>query len=396
MGEEIIRSRLEQVSAFLANGYGEGSVKDNIYLSRILVQYPRILLNPPERIASIVSLLQSFTPPGSPSVAVPVLRHAPTLMCHSSQNILSKLQYLEKLVGRKAAGSVVRSYSSILVLSVENMQGKVELLSDLIGRENAVLAVARFPRLLSSNGENLKKGFRELVREVEAAMEESGGEEVRRQMLEEGARKLAREGSRQAFKSIAGATIAHEMVANLVVKFPHSICYSWERNTKHKVEYLKQDIGLPVTEVLAFPYFLGYSLDQRIRPRHLALLSKGYVLVPHEVARPKNGGGGGNMEGVSNERRAEGKDEDIKVDYGEDEVEMHELGVRKVEHQSVLGSMQDYYGVLGRTGAANRCGMNQQQGREAVCLAQLLKCSDKEFEKRFGVELAPFMLETRP
>ncbi|CAI5531251.1 unnamed protein product, partial [Closterium sp. Naga37s-1] len=283
---------------------------------------------------------------------------APSLVHLSSQTLLSKLQYLVGVVGKKAAGSVVRSYSSILILSVENMRGKVALLGDLIGRENAVLAVARFPRLLSSSGENIQMCFRELVREVEAAMEESGGEEVRRQMLEEGARKLASGGSGRAFKSIAGLTIAHEMVVNLVVKNPAIICYNWEWNTRHKVDYLKRDMGLPVTEVLAYPHFLGYSLDQRIRPRHLAVLSKGYVLVPHEVALPNNRGeGGGNLEGVSSERRAEGKDEDAKVDYGEDEGEMGELGVGTVECQSVLDSMQDSYDVLGRTGAANGAGV---------------------------------------
>ncbi|CAI6000393.1 unnamed protein product [Closterium sp. NIES-65] len=103
------------------------------------------------------------------------------------------LFYLVELVGKNATASVVRSYASVLLLSIENMQGKMALLDDLIGRGNAVLAVARFPLLLASNGENIEKGFGELVREVEAAMEESGGEENGRHMLEEGARKLVRE-----------------------------------------------------------------------------------------------------------------------------------------------------------------------------------------------------------
>ncbi|CAI7923616.1 unnamed protein product, partial [Closterium sp. NIES-54] len=289
------------------------------------ILYLRILLNPHECIPEILSLLQSFTPPDSPSVAIPILSQAPSLVHLSSQTLLSKLQYLEEVVGKKAAGSVVRSYSSILILSVENLQGKVALLGDLIGQENAVLAVARFPRLLSSSCENLKKGFEELVREVEAAMEESGGEENGRHMLQEGARKLAIGGSGRAYKSIAGATIAHEMVVNLVLKYPTIICFSWERNTRHKVEYLKRDMGLPITEVLAFPYFLGYSLDRRIRPRHLVLLSKGYVLVPHEVALPKNRGErgevGGNLE-VDSRRRAEEKE----AEDGEDEGESDEFG----------------------------------------------------------------------
>ncbi|CAI5533226.1 unnamed protein product [Closterium sp. Naga37s-1] len=322
--EETIRSRLEEVSAYFTKS-GEGSVnsgrlrqypnrqhKDKNDLSGLLVQYPGILLRPPERIASNLRLLQSFTPPGTPSIAIPVLRRAPTLVHRSSQNLLPKLQFFVELVGKKAAGSVVRSFPMILFLSVENVQGKVALLSDLIGRENAVLAVARFPRILGSNEENLKKGFKELVREVEAEMEDSGGEDMRRQILEEDARKLAGGGSGQAFKSIAGATIVYEMVANLVVKFPTSICCSWEENMRHKVEYLKRDMGLSIKEVLAFPKFLGYA-------------------------------------------------------------------------------------ALERKGAVGQQGVNQQQeGKAVVCLIQFLGCTDKEFEHRFKVELAPFMPETRP
>ncbi|CAI5514935.1 unnamed protein product, partial [Closterium sp. Naga37s-1] len=189
-------------------------------VTSLLVSYPSLLRSDPTNdLLPRVQLLQSygsFTPPDSPSVAVPILSQAPSLVHLSSQTLLSKLQYLEEVVGKKAAGSVVRSYSSILILSVENLQGKVALLGDLIGQENAVLAVARFPRLLSSSCENLKKGFEELVREVEAAMEESGGEENGSHMPQEGARKLAIGGSGRAYKSIAGATIAHEMVVNLL------------------------------------------------------------------------------------------------------------------------------------------------------------------------------------
>ncbi|CAI7902396.1 unnamed protein product [Closterium sp. NIES-53] len=449
VSEEYIQSRLEQVSAYFTDGYEGGNVnsghlrqhlnqqqKEKNYLGKLLVLFPGILFKTPERVATNLRLLQSFTPPDSPSVAIQILRQAPTLFNLSSQNLLAKLQFLVELVGEKAAEKVVRIHPSILKISVENMQSKVALLSDLIGRENALLAVARNRNMLASNAENMKRSFRELVREVEEALEgggEHGGGYARESGPFEAPQKNARGCAEQrgsgassragskswaeataaeepgfksiaaatgpGFKSIAGTTIAHEMVVNLVVKVPTSIRYSWERNTRHKVEYLKRDMGLPITEVLAFPYFLGYSLDRRIRPRHMALLSKGYVLVPHEVALPKNSAEkGGHLEGVGSGRRAEGKDKDIEVVpvYGEDEGEMDELGVRKVEFQNVSDSMQDSYALVGGKGAAGQRGVNGQLGREAVCLIQLLGCSDKEFEKRFKVELAPFMPETRP
>ncbi|CAI7829064.1 unnamed protein product [Closterium sp. NIES-54] len=127
------------------------------------------------RVATNLRLLQSFTPPDSPSVAIQILRQAPTLFNLSSQNLSAKLQFLVELVGEKAAEKVVRIHPSILKISVENMQSKVALLSDLIGRENALLAVARNRNMLASNAENMKRSFRELVREVEKALE-GGGE----------------------------------------------------------------------------------------------------------------------------------------------------------------------------------------------------------------------------
>ncbi|CAI6006990.1 unnamed protein product [Closterium sp. NIES-64] len=430
MREETLRSHLEQVSAFLTNGYEEGSVNRG-HLGRLLVLHPRILLRSPERIATILSLLQSFTPPGSPSIAIPVLCRAPTLMSRTSQNLLAKLQYLEELVGKKAAASAVRSHSGVLRLSVENMQGKVALLGDLIGQENAVLAVAQYPSMLAINEENLTRGFSELVREVEEALEESGGEESGRQTLEEGARMLVREvgealegggadgfareslpveepekdarkrvkqgesgaearaGERRGFKGTAGATAARELVANLVVKFLSSICYSWESNTRRKVEYLKRDMGLLITEVLALPFFLGYSLDRRIRPRHVALLSNGYVFVPHEVALPKKCEGGGHLEGIFVGRR--GAEE--KQAAGEDVDGKDEFGVRKPEDQTSLELSQDSYAALGVEGAVavgrlSQRGEDWQRGRKAVCLSQFLVCTDQEFEKRFQFELA--------
>ncbi|CAI7887225.1 unnamed protein product [Closterium sp. NIES-53] len=305
-----------------------------------------------------------FTPPDSPSIAIPILRQAPPLLHLSSQNVLAKLQYLEELVGKKAVGSVVRSQPMILVLSIENMQGKVELLSDLIGRENTVLAVARCPLMPGSNEENLKRGFGELVREMEAALEggEDDGFAPESPPVEEpqngvkDARECAEKGGRGAqvravegrgFTSATGATTAREMVAKLVRKCPNTICYIWERNTRHKIEYLKQDMGLSIKEVLAFPHFLGYSLDRRIRPRHVALLSKGYVLVPHEVALPKNGERGRHLEGISFGRSRA----DEKEAAGEDVGGKDAFGVRKHEDRSALEYAQDSYAALGGKGA---------------------------------------------
>ncbi|CAI5533227.1 unnamed protein product [Closterium sp. Naga37s-1] len=223
------------------------------------------------------------------------------------------LQYLEKLLGRKATGSVVRSYTSILILSVENMQGKVALLGDLIGRENAVLAVARNPSILGANEENLKRGFSELVREVEEALEESGGEENGRQMLQKGARKLVRE-VEEALEGGEDGGVAPESPpveepqkdAMDARKCAEGGGSGAEARTGEGRGFKNASGCLPAREMVA---------NLRIRPRHLALLRKGYVLVPHEVALPKNGEGG--VFGRSGaEEKAAGEDVGGKDEFG--------------------------------------------------------------------------------
>ncbi|CAI5525446.1 unnamed protein product [Closterium sp. Naga37s-1] len=105
-----------------------------------------------------------------------VLWRAPTILNLSTETPLAKLQFFVELVGEEATRRVAQSYPVVLKLSEENLQGKVAALAGLIGRENALRAVARFPSLLASSEDGLKESFRELVREVEEALESSGEE----------------------------------------------------------------------------------------------------------------------------------------------------------------------------------------------------------------------------
>ncbi|CAI5479738.1 unnamed protein product [Closterium sp. Yama58-4] len=155
-------------------------------LARLLLNYPRILLSSSERISANLRLLQSFTPPDSPSIAIPILRHAPSILNLGSENLLAKLQFFVELVGEKAAGRVVSSHPLVLTLSKENLEGKVAVLSGLIGPENAALAVGRFPLLLTSGEETMKQNYAELLREFQEALEGEGGEEGEIEGLETG------------------------------------------------------------------------------------------------------------------------------------------------------------------------------------------------------------------
>ncbi|CAI5488899.1 unnamed protein product, partial [Closterium sp. Naga37s-1] len=157
-------------------------------LRRLIVSCPAVLSIAPYRIAEKIAILQSFTPPGTPSVASSVLRRAPNILNFSKETLLAKLQFLVELVGEEVTGRVARSYSAVLKHSKENLQGKVAILAALLGRENAMLAVKQFPSLLSSSEDVLKENFRELVREVEEVLEGNGEEGSGTLRLEEGER----------------------------------------------------------------------------------------------------------------------------------------------------------------------------------------------------------------
>ncbi|CAI7829060.1 unnamed protein product [Closterium sp. NIES-54] len=307
-GKEALNTQLEALSAYFEAGCGTkveaGSTstgllkqrqdephRDTSHLSRLIVKYPVIFSRHPHHIAESIAILQSFTPPGTPSIASSVLRRAPSIFSLSKEYLLAKLQFFVELVGEEAAGRMVRSRPQVLQLSKDNVQGKVATLADLIGQENSMRLVARSPVLVTTSEDCMKDTFRELVREVEEALERSGDVGNETQVLGKGDSAVCLEGgnhSRALSSALSSALSgnrcrARQLVVDLVMKFPPCITFSWKTNLKPKVEYLKRDMGLTITEVLAYPPFPGFSLDRRIRPRHEALVRMGYEVVAHKV-----------------------------------------------------------------------------------------------------------------
>ncbi|CAI5533218.1 unnamed protein product [Closterium sp. Naga37s-1] len=282
LSQGVRRSSLGLVGAE-ADSSNTGHLKQRLgrrHLCRLIVMFPIILGCSSHRIAENIAILQSFTPPGTPSVASSALRRAASILCLSKETLLAKLQFLVELVGEEATERVARSCSQVLQLSKENLQGKMALWVDLIGRENAARVVARSPLILCASEANMKNSFKELVREVEEALESSGKEGSGTIRL--GGGELLVEEDESGVQGDKRCR-ARRLVVELVVKCPQAIQVSWEANLKHKLEYLKQEMGLTFAEVLAFPNYVTYSLDQRIRPRHVALVQMGYAVVAHEA-----------------------------------------------------------------------------------------------------------------
>ncbi|ERN11309.1 transcription termination factor MTERF8, chloroplastic [Amborella trichopoda] len=68
-------------------------------------------------------------------------------------------------------------------------------------------------------------------------------------------------------------------IVEMCERQPHVLKYTW-KCLGPKVDYLVGEMGYKVGEVVRFPAYLGYSLEDRIRPRHEAmqwLISRGLI-----------------------------------------------------------------------------------------------------------------------
>ncbi|CAI5472177.1 unnamed protein product [Closterium sp. Yama58-4] len=210
---------------------------------------------------------------------------------------------------------------------------------------------------MNSSESGVRESFRELVREVEEALESSG---------EEG----------------SGTQRARRLVVDLVVRYPSSIHYSWKTNLKPKVEYLKREMGLSIMEVLEYPPFLGYSLDGRIRPRHVALVRMGYAVVAREMSS----------------RMSVGDRKDDSIEAGIQRSKLGSVpgnveGVEGTVWGAEEGKSGPLFGVVGGNDeTGERVGMERQLldlevSKKRVGLHQFLHFTDKKFEERFGLFL---------
>ncbi|CAI5973371.1 unnamed protein product [Closterium sp. NIES-65] len=141
-------------------------------------------------------------------------------------------------------------------------------------------------------------------------------------------------------------------------------------------------MGLSIKEVLAYPSFLGFSLDRRIRPRHVALVRMGYEVVAHKMAIRTSGG----KRDVS---IAAGK-ERSKLGSVSDEVE----GLERIEWGAEEGKSGPLFGVVaasdepGERVVTERQLLDLEGSKKMVCLQQFLLCTDKQFEEKFVCEAA--------
>ncbi|KAH6798921.1 Mitochondrial transcription termination factor family protein [Perilla frutescens var. frutescens] len=61
-------------------------------------------------------------------------------------------------------------------------------------------------------------------------------------------------------------------------RFPSLFCYSIKENLEPKFNYFVVEMGRELKELVAFPQYFSFSLENRIKPRHRMCLEKGVCL----------------------------------------------------------------------------------------------------------------------
>lgn len=61
-------------------------------------------------------------------------------------------------------------------------------------------------------------------------------------------------------------------------RFPPLFCYSIKENFEPKFDYFMVEMGRDLKEIVEFPQYFSFSLENRIKPRHRKCVEKGVIL----------------------------------------------------------------------------------------------------------------------
>uniref|UniRef100_A0A1S2XJ21 Transcription termination factor MTEF1, chloroplastic n=2 Tax=Cicer arietinum TaxID=3827 RepID=A0A1S2XJ21_CICAR len=79
-------------------------------------------------------------------------------------------------------------------------------------------------------------------------------------------------------------------VSNMIVRSPGLLTLSVANNLAPKVEFFLKEMNGDVAELKMFPQFFSFSLERRIKPRHVLLVQLGLSLPLQEMLQVSDGG----------------------------------------------------------------------------------------------------------
>ncbi|KAE8681432.1 putative Subtilase family protein [Hibiscus syriacus] len=231
-----------------------------------------------------------------------IVRRPSVLNYDLDSQLIPKIQFLEELSGgdANATGTVLRKLPAILSYSLEHMEGHVDFMRLYVGLSDREIfkIILVFPNVISASKErklrprieflkqcglNSNDIFKFLTRAplfVALSFEDNLahkfgflvkiGYEYRTKEFAAALGAVTRTSCENMQKVIGlflSYGLSYEDIFHMSKKHPQILQYN-PSSLEEKMEYLTKDMGRDVSELLTFPAFLGYKLDDRIKHRY--------------------------------------------------------------------------------------------------------------------------------
>lgn len=264
-------------------------VLNKVYLNKLLYQ------KSVEDIQRLISFLEPFGGIGI------IARRPVILNSDLDSQLIPRVNFIRDLSGEDdfATGTVLRRLPAILSYSVEHMNSHVEFLKSFAGltSEQVFKIVHVFPNVISTSKERKLRPRIEFLKEcgfdspgmfkflskapLFLALSEDNLSHKLGFLVKIGYKHRTKElafamgavtrTSSDNMQRVIGLYLSYglsfENILAMSTKHPQVLQYNYS-SLEEKLEYLIQYMGREVEELLAFPAFLGYKLDSRIKHRY--------------------------------------------------------------------------------------------------------------------------------
>ncbi|EOA13250.1 hypothetical protein CARUB_v10026279mg [Capsella rubella] len=264
-------------------------VLNKVYLNKLLYQ------KSVEDIERLISFLEPFGGIGI------IARRPVILNSDLDSQLIPRVNFIRDLSGEDdfATGTVLRRLPAILSYSVEHMNSHVEFLKSFAGltSEQVFKIVHVFPNVISTSKERKLRPRIEFLKEcgfdsagmfkflskapLYLALSEDNLSHKLGFLVKIGYRHRTKElafamgavtrTSSDNMQRVIGLYLSYglslEDILAMSTKHPQVLQYNYS-SLEEKLEYLIEYMGREVEELLAFPAFLGYKLDSRIKHRY--------------------------------------------------------------------------------------------------------------------------------
>ncbi|KAK8690472.1 hypothetical protein V6N13_074005 [Hibiscus sabdariffa] len=231
-----------------------------------------------------------------------IVRRPSVLNYDLDSQLIPKIQFLEELSGgdANATGTVLRKLPAILSYSLEHMEGHVDFIRSYVGLSDREIfkIILVFPNVISASKERKLRPRIEFLKQcgltsndifkfltraplfVALSFEDNLahklgflvkiGYEYRTKEFAAALGSVTRTSCENMQKVIGlflSYGLSYEDIFYMSKKHPQILQYN-PSSLEEKMEYLTEDMGRDVSELLTFPAFLGYKLNDRIKHRY--------------------------------------------------------------------------------------------------------------------------------